>query len=159
MELEIILMGLAFIALCIFPFVYSSISGKNRKKNVEKRLNQIAVKNNCEVKESDCTGTIAIGIDTEEKFVFFFKKNEELDIEKIVDLSQVKKCEIQRDWYSPETETLDQKNLKKLLLIFSFVNSSKSSIFPFYDGEEDWQINGELEIAEKWKSKISKLLK
>lgn len=156
MDTEIIIIGAILVAICAFPFVYAIYEGKKKNRNMARKLQEAAVNGGYQINQIDNTGKIAIGMDDHAGKLFFYKSGTS-ELQESLDLSQIRSCKVLNE--SSGRETSGQDNLQRILLLFTFKFSSKPTSFLLFDSDNDWQMNGELAIAEKWNTIINNKLK
>tara|TARA_R110002051_G_scaffold91370_2_gene160701 strand:- start:20849 stop:21328 length:480 start_codon:yes stop_codon:yes gene_type:complete len=157
MELGIVAIGLASVALCAMPFVVTNRSRKTKEKQMKSSLNDIANKHNCQINEYEIFGHYAIGVDANKKFVFFISKSGEVLNQQYADLSSIKTSEIANIGKSYARK---EKITERLLLnLFPKKTNESDTVFEFYDVEVNYQLSGEFQSIEKWNRTINYLLK
>lgn len=156
MDTEIILIAAILVAICAFPFAYIIIKGNKATTDMVKKLQEIAGKDGYRITDSDYTGKIAIGVDDNAGILFFYKKEGGFGTHERIDLKKIKNCRLQKEWAATGNGAIEQTNLERLLLQLTLKNSSPKGVsLVFHDSNKDWQMNGELRIAEKWSNLIN----
>jgi hypothetical protein len=157
MELGIVAIGIASVALCAMPFVLTNRSRKSKEKQLLTSLKDVANQHQCEITEYEVFGHYAIGVDPSKNYVFFTSKKEGLMNQQFADLDSIKCCEIANigKSYARKEKIIEQLNLN----FYSFETSRPDTVFEFYNSEVNYQLSGELQSLEKWNKLIKNMLK
>lgn len=145
--------------VCIVPFVMSYNNKINRNKKMKKLLTDLADQQNCTINVHEFSGSIAIGIDTSNRIVFFSRKTKQGVDSTFVNLSGFKNCKVVNSG-----RTINFKDGK-----FNVIDKLELSLIPleklsspvnleFYNSEINMQLNGELRSIEKWAGIINQNL-
>ncbi|VXD11216.1 hypothetical protein [Marinoscillum sp. 108] len=159
MELGTTIIGLGATALCIVPFVLMRRSTKKKEHELINGLKVIAASYNREVSIYDCGIDFAVGISAARDFVFFVKiRNEEM-LEQCIPLNAIQKCRIDSTKRSIKTKGGHESVTDKLELTFLPIDKSiAASQFEFFNSEDHFQLNGELQLIKKWEALINEIL-
>lgn len=150
------LIGLIVILITLLPFV---VMYYNRVKMVNKMLhalNENARHHNCKINQHELCGDFILGIDENSKFVFFFKQKKEEDISLFVDLTKIQSCMVGTKTKHLKNDSGSHSKVEQVEL--SFVptqNGKEATKFELYDVEKNYQLSGELQIADKWSKLIN----
>lgn len=157
MDLGVTLIGVLTVALCAMPFIITYRSRKKKEKQFLLSLNEIAKQHDCIITQYEVFGNFTIGIDESKNFVFFvLNAQEELKQQQYVDLSTIKTCEITKNH---RLTSKKEKVIDRLSLNLDFVDKSKPNvILDFYNSDVSYQLNGEIQLAEKWNKLINTML-
>src|SRR5690606_11930029 len=122
------------------------------KAQLSKTLSEIASKHNASISKYDNSRGMAFGLtENDANFVFYKKDDENVEKAFFIPLHNVKTCELIKT-----SSGSGSGGIGKLLLRFvSRDNAQPDVSISFYDSSEHFQIADELELAEKWKEKIS----
>lgn len=157
MELESILIGIAFILICMAPFVIININTKKHAKQTLQLLSSYALENNSKVTLKEFCGDFAIGLDDTQNKLFFVKENV-VDKQSIcVDLNTIEAC-------VSNTVKRSAKDATSAITAvgLGFIPRSKNqkeTILPLYNERINIQLTGEVQFAEKWSKTINARLK
>ena len=118
MDLGTILITLVFIAIVTVPFVLTGYSKKRKKNSLFRRLTEMAENEDCMITQHEFCGDFVIGLDGMANRLFFYKKVENLEFAKSVNLREYKSCKTYNS-----NRTVGEKKAKyyvidKLELIF-----------------------------------------
>jgi len=103
---------------------------------------------------------IAIGLDDDANFVFFFRKIKDQEIGKHINLSEFQSCKLINVSRTIDSKEQSSKVVDKVELVFiTGAKNSSNAAFEFYNSEDSAQLNGELQFAEKWQIIINEQLK
>ncbi len=155
MDSGTLIMGLFFIAICILPYVLSSLSRKKREKKILTSLSKIAENVNCKINTYDLKSFFAIGADENLDNLFFYKNYKENEVSIHINISEIKSCKVIN-----LNKSNDYKNTETLELSISYILNDKPDVLlEFYNSTESIQLSGELQLIEKWESLINDKLR
>ncbi|MCB0461514.1 MAG: hypothetical protein R2816_05750 [Flavobacteriaceae bacterium] len=156
MDSGVTLIGIFIVVLCAIPFVIPYINRKKIEKQFLLSLKELAKQNDCSINQYEIFGNFAIGIDESKNFVFFTLNEEEGLNKQCVNLSMIKTCIINKTY---RLTAKKEKITDKLSLYFSFKEKSNPDIaLDFYNSNVNYQLNGEIQIIEKWNQVINNAL-
>jgi hypothetical protein len=162
MESGATIIGLGFIFAMLSPFIVYWIVQKVKAGKFAQHFFQSSGKHNLSLSQNEIwRKNHAIGIDVNEKKIFYFNEGKKPEQEIVIDLAEVAKCRVSNDM-KPVTTDFGTKDFKDILgLSFSFRDTKKAEItLEFYDGGELMSHpDGEHVIAEKWLEIINPYIK
>jgi hypothetical protein len=148
------------LGLLISPLLLLGRNRKKREKKMFELIASIAQKHNCTIVHHDFCGDFVIGFDNIKSFVFFYKKDEDKELEQYVNLADFQKCTIINVGKSVVNNNGNYKVIDLLALNFVPHLKTKHEVrFEFYNTEKNSQISGELQLLEKWSKMINDHLK
>ena len=151
MELGTSIMGLFAIALFVLPVVILSKSRKNKEKELLVGLNAMASSSNNDIGIADYGMEFAIGLSKSKTHVFFYKKSKTQEIRTTILLDQVQKCVPELTKRKIRTKNGTESVIDKIELLFFFKDKSLNvKRVELFNSDEYSQINGEIELIEKW---------
>ena len=136
------------------------IKRKRREGQMLQILSGIAGRNGSHVAMHEVFGDFIIGMDESHSHVFFYKKNQGNPLEQSINLSAIQQCKVVNS-----TVNIQGKNGKYQVtdrLALTFIPKDKSlaaSRLEFFNAEDSMQLNGELQVAEKWAKMVHEGLK
>ncbi len=161
MDLGTILITLVFIAIVTVPFVLTGYSKKRKKDSLFRRLTEMAENEECTITQHEFCADFIIGLDRMADRLFFYKKSENLEIAKSINLQEFKSCRLINS-----NRTLGEKKssynvIDKLQLCFypHDKNKSEVSVEVYNDEYDSLTLSGELQLAEKWEKLLNERLK
>jgi hypothetical protein len=161
MDLGTIIIALVFIAIVTVPFVLTGYSKKRKKKNLYRRLTEMAKNEDCTITQHEFCGDFVIGLDTTADHLFFCKKVENLEIAKSADLRKFKSCRVLNS-----NRTIGNKKEKyyvvdklELILYPAEKDAPELSVELYNDEYDSLTLTGELQLAEKWGKLLNERLK
>ncbi len=161
MDLGTIIITLVFIAIVTVPFILTGYSRKRKKKNLFRRLTEMAENERCTITQHEFCANFVIGLDGMANRLFFYKKVENLEIEKSLHLREFKSCRLINS-----NRTVTHKKEKYYVvdkLELSFYPAEKRapeiSIELYNDEYDSLMLSGELQLAEKWEKLLNERLK
>ncbi len=118
-------------------------------------LKQMAQSNDCEVGEFELGTEFAIGMTSNERFVFFHKKINDMETNLQVALAEIENCSIHAVKRNVQSKEGNETVIDKLDLHFKLKNLKNEIIkFEFYNSKDHFMLNGEVQLIQKWESKI-----
>lgn len=152
MNLATSIVTLVLITICISPFIIMGIKKVKNKKQKRQYLNQLANENNLKIGQNDVFGHFSIGMDSNNEQLFFYRNQNEHDNMAIaIKFSDIKSCFINKIG--------DKNSVKKIeLCLHSNVKNQQDTNLIFFDNQTEFQLNGQLQLAEKWKNIIQRQL-
>ena len=151
--------GLVLLAMSILPIYLFNLSRKRKQKKTMELLSNMAGAHNCRISAYDILGDLIIGWDESKKFVFYFRKANDVTSELYVDLATVKGCKVINTTRTIKHKDGNEKVTERVELGFSPANGGNEVKWEFFNEEINTQLNGELQLAEKWSKMINNLLK
>ncbi|WP_338813973.1 hypothetical protein V9L05_00680 [Bernardetia sp. Wsw4-3y2] len=159
MELDFgtIAIGVFSLLACILPFILDYRSRKKKENKLLEPLKKIAQQQNCQINEYEVGRNFVIGIDNIEKSVFFYKEEQGKVISQVIDLDIIQTCKVIT---SHKTMSHAKGNYKVVIkLELSFISNTKTEqTWEFYNADVLPQLNGEVQLTEKWSKLINKQL-
>jgi hypothetical protein len=157
-DLGTAIIGIISIAICLIPFIAMSIKRKKKEKMLLDTLNQIAINHNCTIQKKEICNNFAIGLDLQNKHVFYNKFNAENTLNLHVVLTQVKQIEIDKKSREYTSNMQTNQIIEQINLIFWLKTGGKIQ-FPLYEDKTDFQLNGEIQLANRWVQVMNSLIK
>lgn len=154
MDINMIAIGAILIAVVTIPFLYMANGAKKQKQLLSNSLQQLANANSCVLTKHNIYNSMAIGIDENKGLVFFYKKLNDKEESKIIDLSQTHKCIVVK-----KTKRINKSEIIDSISLLFHQNDGNDLQFEFYNDDESLQLNGELAAAESWKKEVDNNLK
>ncbi|WP_372754346.1 hypothetical protein [Labilibaculum sp.] len=147
MELGKAITGLIMLACFIVPIIILGFIKKRNKKQIVNSLSDFAKQNHCIIDEYEFCSNFVIGIDKIHNFIFFLQKYDQENKIKQINLSEIKS--------SKKLITKHGHNIiSRLDLLFYPLSKNADAIdLEFYNSEQSFELNDELQTLEKW-SKI-----
>lgn len=156
MELGTTIMGLAAIALFVLPVVAMNKSRKNKEKELLEGLKTLATSNNSDIHSFDFGMEFAIGLSQSKRQVFFHKRGKAKIVEQCISLEKVQKCFSDFTKRRIRTKNGVESVIEKIeLVMISNEKDNEIIRLGFFNSEEYSQMNGEIELVEKWQAVIN----
>lgn len=160
METSVVVIGAVLIALTILPIVLIARSRKQRARLYYQKLTAGALAQNREISMHETSGRVIMGMDQKGKAVFYLKPEQAVAEIQSIDLKAIADCKVFKVTRTAGENGSQQTYLGQLGLRFIPRNKgTQESRWVLYDSEEDMQLNGELQFAEKWAGLIANELK
>lgn len=160
MDSGTIIIGVIALAICILPFIALS---RSRKKTEQQRLSALqnfAARQNCQLSEYEFCGNLSIGLDMVNKCVFALRKTEGGEISQYINLHGVQQCKAIQTSRNLNSKEGEYKVIDRIDL--SFVPVAKNepdTLLEIFNAQENLQMVGELQLADRWEKRISNLLR
>lgn len=153
--------GAIFIAIFMLPFILMLYGRKKKEKHLLQSILNIANKHNCKISQQEISEEFAIGLDETLNHLFIFRKTANKEIGQHINLAEIKFCKVIKTTGNiSENKENNIKSIDKLDLHFAFLDRKNPDIsFTFYDSEENFGLNGEIQIIEKWAKIVNDRLK
>lgn len=156
MDLVSAIIGLAVLALFSLPFI---LSGKERKK-IEKRLltslRDYAAKQQTTVTEHDFGSRFAIGLSSDNQYMYLVKADEETAVGFHLPLQQVQSCRSNTVTHSIPMGKNKETVIDRLELVFQPKDpKEREQTWVLYDANANLQLNNEIELMRKWEKRVS----
>lgn len=153
------LIGIGALAVMIVPIFLIQFSN-NRKKT--KKLNSLKDKAKTlgvDINSQESWNEQFIGIDTMNGKLVVFNNIEDISSSRFIDLKDFKNCSLNIERRREKSKKEESSIIERINLILqpTNLNTSESKI-NFYDSSINMSIHNELELAEKWKKIISKVI-
>ncbi|KUO68894.1 MAG: hypothetical protein APF83_02090 [Lutibacter sp. BRH_c52] len=160
MNLGTAIVGAIFIAIFMLPFIFMLIGRKKKEKQLRQSILAIANNHNCKISQQEISDEFAIGLDETLNQLFFSKKTTGKEIAQHVNLAEIKSCNVIKTEHSTGNKQDSAKLIDKLDLRFSFLDRKNPDIsLVFYDSEENFGMDGEIQMIEKWSKIVNDRLK
>ena len=154
MELGTTIIGGILVLVCIIPIVIVSNNRKKKDKLTLKALYDFAENESCKIGYHDIWLNAAIGIDKDNKVLFFLKGNHKEHYIKKVDLEEIRACNV-----LPLDGMDKAERIEKLeLALFPQTKSEPAILLEFYSADVSMQLADELMIARKWDKLINQMV-
>lgn len=160
MDLGTDIIAIIIVIVCILPFILIAKGRKKKEKKLLAALQEVANRDNCTVNDYEINSSFIIGIDYKQNRVFYYKNEEGVINEGIVNLEGIKTCKI-----GTQSKTVNAAKSRKEYIIqglnLKFVPRLKQDpevSFTVYDSDLKMQLTGELQLAKKWETLINKKL-
>jgi len=137
----------------VLPFVIVRRNRNNREKKFTQALNALAAKRGCNISENESwNDRCTIGIDKVVHVLFFIRKNENDNVEYIINLPETQACRIINTSRTIRDGKESYSVIEKLELCFEFFDKTRpQTLLVFYNAKhESLTLAGELQIAERW---------
>ncbi len=150
MDLGSAIFGIFTLACFIVPVIYLQSKKSKEKKEVLKIFKALAQQQGLIISAHDFWNhCYAIGLDSEQNKLFYFKNQDGREQNVVIDLTEVEKCSV----VNVNRMVNDNKIIDRLGLSFAFRNPKlPEKILEFYTKEEGMPVNDEFQLSEKWKA-------
>lgn len=154
MDLGTTIIGVILVLICIIPIVIINSNRKKKDRLTVKALYEYAENNLCKIDYHDMWLNAAIGIDKDNKTLFFLKGNHKEHAIKKVDLQQIRACNVLPLDGMDKAERID----KLELALFPQSKNEPTILLEVYNSDISFQLANELMIARKWDRLINQMV-
>lgn len=156
MDLSVIIISVIIVAVFVVPIYIVSLQSSSEQKRKLKIVKSMAVSHQLQFSEVDVWKKYAIGIDTQSKTILYANGYENNLFSQIIELKNVKKCEVRKSFKTVENESI----VDKIDLQLFYSDASKSQmLLEIYHAQGKHHIDNEFQLAEKWVKIINENLK
>ncbi|WP_340155384.1 hypothetical protein [uncultured Winogradskyella sp.] len=157
MSIGLIIIQSIIIAIVIMPFALFLGGNKKKVAELRKALEAEATQNNCKFHKVEVHGNFAIGIDTTNQKLFFYRKNKSGAYAKVVDLKSVSFCKPIKETKRVKDKSKHYDVIEKIGLAFFNNNHNRVISIEFFNYDE-MILNDELVVAEEWHKFLNEVL-
>lgn len=152
MNLSTILIGLVLILLFLVPVIFLVRASSGSKRKFIKDLIDLAKSKNCSISEHDHWNNRIIGMDKDHRNLFYINKTTNNELTAVIDLTQVKHCEVVKKSRNTGKKANNLPVIQKLELVFSYIDNNKpDTSLDFFNSDFDSSFpEDEFKLAEKW---------
>ncbi len=160
MELGTAITAGIMMLICAIPFILIHRSRKKKEKKLLSLISQIAEKSNSTISTFETWQNSIIGLDDQKNLLFYGRmNNNEVNIQRQVDLNQIKSCVINTNYRIVKPHEVNQRIIDKIELSLASKEAKKSiHKITFFDSDDDLQLSGEVQLSQKWERLISNQL-
>jgi hypothetical protein len=160
MNLTTILLAGGTIGLCMIPFFLMTRSRNEREKKLLQSLLNISNQGNCKITLHEISGDLAIGIAEHDNVLLFFKQGKEKETQKFINLAPFQSCRVNNLGRTIKNTDDNYRKIERLELLLEPLDKKQATIsLEFYNMEDSFQLDGELQLVEKWEKIINATIK
>lgn len=160
MDLITTLIAAILVACCIVPFIAIGRSIKKKKTKLVQSLTKIANQNNCRISEQEFCGNLGIAVSEKDSALLFYKVSKEKETSHYLKLNDILSCTINNVSRTINSKSGKYQVIDKLELHIAFKKHNRPEIvLEIYNSEDNLQLDGELQLMEKWAKHIQDELK
>ncbi|WP_040280920.1 hypothetical protein [Psychroserpens damuponensis] len=149
MSLGITITSAVLVLLVTTPVVLIQQQQKKKERKLLNALKALANQHKSKLAEFEVFKNFAIGLDANNHNLFFYKQNSKKEISQRIDLNNIKSCGILNSKKANHTDKHD--TIVRLQLVLNPKSSSKhEQNIEIFNQIDDFQLNGELEVIQKW---------
>lgn len=155
-----VIIGILFLALFALPFVIDQRSRAARKKRVLRSLQELAEQQGCRIDQHELCGDLALGLDEGKNAIFYYRQEKEGHSSHSAHLAEMRSCKLvnatRNNKHGGGTAALTERVQLSLLP----KDQSKAELrLELFDAGSGLQLNGELQVAERWSKVIQDRIK
>lgn len=153
MKLDILLVDFAMLALVFVPYFLFILIGRKEGSKLGKKFLEEAANHQLQIDEKESWNNNIIGLDKKSGRILFVQKRKTAIIAELINLREVRSCELMREVQTLRLEQKEQDILQKIDLHIRLRDGAHKNV-NLYDCEETYIQDYELKNAEKWNSII-----
>lgn len=157
METGMIIIAAVLFAAVAVPTLLIIQNSKHTSKSLYRGITALLTQNNGVLAEHIEQSNFALGIDTNSKTIYFYKKTDEAETSQIIELSEIATCEIATKTRRIKKEKGHEEIVERIVLLFNTKKSNETKEIELYN-EADSLLIDEGKIAEIWKNKVQHIL-
>ena len=140
--------------MIVLPYIWFILMGKSAAKKKEKIFNKLLKQEQLTLTSKEMWNNSIIGINETKKIMLFVKlKDAQKDFFSI-NLNDVKSCQINKVKREFKKDKKNEFELQKLDLELSFISKKPNAILNFYDINDSFSQDFEMQRVEKWMALI-----
>jgi hypothetical protein len=159
MDLGTIVIAAILVAICGMPFLLIGMNRNKRKKSMVRALRHVAALHHSTLSLYEICGDIALGLSESENTFIFLKKSGEQETSSCIRLSEVRHCTLSNTSKTVKSKSGDYNVIEQLALHLVYKQAQKpEEVLEFYNLNGNLQLDGELQLLEKWTKIIKEQL-
>jgi hypothetical protein len=159
MDLTILLIGIASLAVFIVPIYFLQRANKREEVNKQKKFKKFAEQNGVMVSKFDLWNENGIGLDQNKKKLFVSNKQNEKIVSSTIDLTDFALCKLVNDSRTVKTKHNKTTVVERITLNLKPANSTQTeTAIVFYDKNGNTSLNNEFMLAESWEKLLNGIL-
>ncbi len=152
--------GIVFLALFALPFVLDRRNRAGKKKRALLSLQQLALQHQCRIDQHELCGTVALGLDKGKNAIFYIREEKDGQSSKFAHLADIRSCNLVNALRSTKQGGAAIASTDRVQLNLLPKDASKAELYlEIFDAGSGLQLNGELQVAERWSKLIQDRLK
>lgn len=160
MDTTTTLIGLALLAICIIPFILLNRKRKKVEKRYKLALTEIAKRENCTLTKHEIDGDLCVGLDEQQKKLFFVNYHKDTSESTVVDLSAIESCSILKTQKEGMKDQGDSYSIASLAMQLKPIGSQQEHIIlEFYNAAKKIQLGTEYILLREWSKIVNEQLK
>lgn len=158
MDLGMITISATLILLVVVPLTLMQLQKRKKEQAHLNALKSLSKQHHCSLTHYDLTSDFAIGIDQVAKALFFYKNTAHENRSKHIALKNYSDCKISEERQNTKNTTLGDITALSLTLT-PRDNSITPEYINFYNSDENYQLNGEIDLIKKWNGLLASTIK
>jgi hypothetical protein len=157
METGMVIITAILFTIILVPIVLLILMTRKKSRTLLNGLKAAAAHANGNISEHTEVRNFAVGLDTNNRAFYFFKKTEEAEINQVVGLASVATCELEKRTKRIRADKHSYEIIESVALVFTNKQGHLIEKIEFYNDTDSIQLNGELVAAETYINKINAL--
>ena len=160
MDLGTLITACILLAVCTLPFVLMNRKKQKRVKELFTNFSEMIQSKGLQLGQYDVCGDIVIGMDANSSRLFYYKKHKETASNMEIEINSIANCNVSKIYSDGSNVSNDNTSIDKITLLFALKSSSvKEKSIVLFDDDDNLQLDGELQLAEKWSKLIQTSIK
>lgn len=152
--------GIVFLALFALPFVLDRRNRVGKKKRALLSLQQFALQHQCGIDQHELSGTVALGLDKGKNAIFYIRQEKDGRSSHYVHLAEMRSCNLVSAVRNTKQGGAAVAPTDRVQLNLQPKDASRAEVrLEIFDAGSGLQLNGELQVAERWSKLIQDRLK
>ena len=152
--------GIVFLALFALPFVLDRRNRAGKKKRALLSLQQLALQHQCRIDQHELSGAVALGLDKGKNAIFYIRQEKDGHSSHFAPLAEMRSCNLVNSMRSTKQGGAVIAPTDRVQLNLLPKDASKAEVhLEIFDAGSGLQLNGELQVAERWSKLIHDRLK
>lgn len=157
MKLDILLVDFGLVAAVFVPYLLFILLGQKEERALKNKFSEEVKNNQLQLDEKDSWNNNILGLDRAKGKILFVQKRKSGVAVEIIDLKEVRTCEIYREIQTVKIEDRTEEILQKLGLNLKLYSGTQKML-SLYNCEDTYSQDYELKHAEKWNRTINALI-
>ncbi len=150
MKISMTVMSLFVILIVTIPYIWFIRIGKNETKKKERIFDKLIKQEQLTLTSNEMWNNSIIGIDETKKTMLFVKLKDAQKDFFIINLNDVKSCQINKVTRDFKKDKKMEFELQTLDLELSFISKKPNLVLNFFDMNDSFSQDFEMQRAEKW---------
>ncbi|MCF8247423.1 MAG: hypothetical protein K9J37_20450 [Saprospiraceae bacterium] len=160
MEISNSLAVIIFLACIIVPIWWLVSSGNKKKKALANKVNSLKAQYHINISDSDSWDNVMLGIDKAARKILWIREVDGNDESLVVDLGKIEQCKKVNVSRNVNVGKVSSQVLDHLgLELFAKDRAEKPVLLDFYNSNNSYIFNFQLELQDKWQKLIGESLK
>lgn len=155
MNIGITVVSVILVAVCASPIIYFIVSRKNQEKKIITSIKKLAAQNQETISAYETCGQLIVGVNNNSATLYYAKQLDDRFLIEKLSLKQVAGAVVETKYKNDSPSKL----IEHLGIRFLPKNGQVADLYwNFYNIKDNFQLNGELQLAESWVKRINQMV-